>query len=64
MEPPKPARRGFLPFPTNWFDRLFIGVVCYVAIVLLWLRFVEEFASVWIAVAAGIAWTAYLIRKG
>lgn len=32
---------GFLPIETNWFDRLFISVVIWVALCLLWLRFVE-----------------------
>ncbi len=35
--------RGFLPMDTNLFDRIFIGVVCFVAIHLLWMRFVEQF---------------------
>lgn len=37
----KPARRGFLPIVTNWFDRLFMGIYLFVALELLWLRFIE-----------------------
>ena len=35
---PKP---GFLPIQTNWFDRLFISVVIWVALCLFWLRVLE-----------------------
>ena len=37
---PKP-RRGFLPIHTNAFDRVFIGVVLFVALHLFWMRFLE-----------------------
>ena len=33
--------QGFLPIQTNWFDRLFISVVLWVALCLFWLRFLE-----------------------
>ena len=32
---------GFLPIETNWFDRLFISVVIWVAMSLFWFRFIE-----------------------
>lgn len=35
----KPARTGFLPIATNWFDRLFIAIYIGVAMELLWMRF-------------------------
>ena len=35
-------RQGFLPIETNWFDRCFIGVVIWVALNLLWMRFLED----------------------
>ena len=35
-------RVGFLPIETNWFDRCFIGVVLWVALNLLWMRFLED----------------------
>jgi predicted small integral membrane protein len=57
--------RGFLPIETNWFDRIFISVVIWVALCLLWLRFVEpaglslNFAHA-IAVLLGI----FIVWKG
>ncbi len=60
--PPKP---GFLPIETNWFDRLFIAVVIWVALSLFWLRFLEPIGlSIWIAVAISVALAAVIIRKG
>jgi len=35
------GRQGFLPFPTNLWDRFFVSMVILVALHLLWLRFVE-----------------------
>lgn len=56
---------GFLPIETNWFDRLFISVVIWVALSLLWMRFIEPFGlSVWFAVAISAVLGAYIIRKG
>ncbi|MFT6878543.1 MAG: putative small integral membrane protein [Granulosicoccus sp.] len=41
---------GFLPIETNWFDRLFISVVIWVALSLFWLKFAEPLGfSVWIS---------------
>ena len=37
----KAARTGFLPIHTNAFDRVFIGTVIFVALHLLWMRFLE-----------------------
>jgi predicted small integral membrane protein len=37
----KPKRTHFLPIVTNWFDRLFIGIYLFVALELVWLRFIE-----------------------
>ena len=36
------TRQGFLPITTNTFDRVFISIVCFVAINLLWMRFLEK----------------------
>lgn len=61
-EAPKP---GFLPIETNWFDRLFISVVIWVALSLFWFRFLEPMGlSIWISnvIAFGIA--VVTIRKG
>ncbi|MBC2835920.1 DUF2160 family membrane protein [Paragemmobacter straminiformis] len=59
------AKPGFLPIETNWFDRLFISVVIWVALSLFWLRFIEPLGlSVWIAAAISVALGAHIIRKG
>jgi predicted small integral membrane protein len=56
---------GFLPIETNWFDRLFISVVIWVAISLVWMRFLEPIGlSIWIAVAISVALAAVIIRNG
>lgn len=62
---PAPGAAGFLPIETNWFDRIFISVVIWVALSLFWLRFIEpaglslNFAHV-IAVILGI----FIVWKG
>ena len=38
-------KRGFIPLNTNWFDRLFVGVISYVALQLFWMRFLDSFVS-------------------
>lgn len=58
-------RQGFLPIETNWFDRLFISVVIWVALCLFWFRFLEPLGlSIWIANAVGAGLAILLIRKG
>lgn len=62
---PAPREPGFLPIETNWFDRLFISVVIWVALSLFWFRFVEPLgASIWISNAIALALAALIIRKG
>ena len=56
--------KGFLPIKTNWFDRLFIGTISYVAIQLFWMRFIEIYASINIAIILGVFWIIYVIWKG
>ena len=58
------GRRGFLPFPTNAFDRVFISVICFVAIHLLWMRFVEEYITLYVATALSLALAYVIIRWG
>lgn len=63
----KTGRNGFLPFRTNTWDRFFVSVLCYVAISLLWMRFIEPYlfpGSLWIAVAISILLGAFIIRRG
>ena len=56
--------KGFLPIKTNWFDRLFIGTISFVAIQLIWMRFIEIYASINIAIVLGICLIIYVIWKG
>ena len=56
--------KGFLPIKTNWFDRLFIGTISFVAIQLFWMRFIETYASINVAIVLGIFWIIYVIWKG
>ena len=58
------GRQGFLPIPTNTFDRVFISVVIFVAIHLFWMRFIEAHLSLWIATAISIVLGFIIIRWG
>lgn len=58
-------KAGFLPIETNWFDRLFISVVIWIALSLFWLRFLEPAGlSIWIANVIALALAILIIRKG
>jgi predicted small integral membrane protein len=58
-------RRGFLPIQTNWFDRLFIAIYIAVALILLWMRFLEPAGvPIWICYVIVIALGVVLIRRG
>ena len=61
-----PAEKsGFLPIETNWFDRLFISVVIWVAMSLFWFRFIEPLGpSIWISNAIALGLAVWIIRKG
>lgn len=58
------GRKGFLPIETNWFDRLFIGVIGHVALNLLWMRFLEDSISLTVATVLGILWIVVVVRWG
>ncbi len=58
------ARKGFLPFHTNTFDRYFISVLIFVALSLIWLRFIEAFLPIWIAPILSILIGIVIVRKG
>jgi len=58
------GRRGFLPMKTNTFDRVFISVVCFVAISLLWMRFIEAYIPIWGAVIISLVLAVIIIRRG
>ena len=58
-------RQGFLPIETNWFDRVFISVVLWVALSLFWFRFLEPLGlSIWLCLAISVIAAIYIIRKG
>lgn len=64
---PHTGRKGFLPFQTNTWDRFFVSVLCFVAISLLWMRFVEPYLpahNIWIAVILSIILAVFIIRRG
>lgn len=58
------GRQGFLPITTNTFDRFFISVVCFVAVHLLWMRFVETFLPLWVATLLTLVLAAVIVRWG
>lgn len=58
------GRSGFLPIKTNWFDRLFIGVMGHVALNLLWMRFLEDSISLTVGTVLGLIWIVIVIRWG
>lgn len=59
-----PGKHGFLPIHTNTFDRVFISVVTFVAIHLLWMRFVEAYASIYIATVLSIVVGWLIVTRG
>jgi predicted small integral membrane protein len=63
--PPSAQTQGFLPIETNWFDRLFIAVVIWVALSLFWFRFVEPMGpSIWVSNVIALVLAVWIIRKG
>lgn len=58
-------KTGFLPIETNWFDRLFISIVIWVALSLFWFRFIEPLGlNIWISNAIALGLGVWIIRKG
>ena len=56
---------GFLPIQTNWFDRLFISLMIWVALSLVWFRFIEPLGlSIWVSNIIAVVLAAIIIRKG
>jgi predicted small integral membrane protein len=64
LPPHEHARQGFLPIETNAFDRVFIGVVLFVAINLLWMRFLEAQLSLYVASAIAVVIGYLIVRYG
>jgi predicted small integral membrane protein len=62
---PRPdERRGFLPFTNNAFDRVFISILLFIAIHLLWMRFVEAAVPLTVATLIALALGFVIIWKG
>jgi predicted small integral membrane protein len=55
---------GFLPIRTNLFDRVFIGTVVFVAIHLLWMRFLEGLLPLYVATALSLIIGWAIVRRG
>ena len=65
QQPAPPQKSdGFLPFHTNLFDRVFIGLVILIGIHLLWLRFMEHILPIGIATLISLAIAFIVIRRG
>jgi predicted small integral membrane protein len=60
----KTARTGFLPIHTNAFDRVFIGTVIFVALHLLWMRFLEAHIPLYVATALSLLIGAVIVARG
>ena len=59
-----PTHQGFLPIHTNAFDRVFISIVVFVALHLLWMRFLEQEASLYFATAISVVLGWIIITRG
>jgi predicted small integral membrane protein len=57
-------RQGFLPIHANTFDRVFISIVFFVAIHLLWFRFLEASISINVATLISLILAFVIIRWG
>ena len=58
------SRRGWLPIETNAFDRVFIGIVVFVALHLFWMRFLEAHLPLYLATAASLIIGYLIVRRG
>jgi predicted small integral membrane protein len=57
-------RKGFLPLRTTIGDRIFISAISAIAVHLLWMRFLERFASLWWATVLSFILTIIIIKRG
>lgn len=62
--PIRGKRRGFLPFETNPWDRIFVSILLTVAIHLLWMRFLEEYISLTVATILTLIMTVIIFVRG
>jgi predicted small integral membrane protein len=58
------GRTGFLPIHTNAFDRGFIGTVIFVALHLLWMRFLEAHIPLYVATILSLLIAAVIVARG
>lgn len=61
---PLAGRRGFLPIETNAFDRVFIAVLLFVALHLLWMRFLEANLPLMMATVLSFILGAVIVARG
>ncbi|PDQ22997.1 hypothetical protein CN311_00640 [Mesorhizobium sanjuanii] len=59
-----PQRTGFLPIVTNWFDRVFVGIYLFVALELLWMRFLEQSIPLSVCHVLAIALGVLIVWRG
>ena len=57
-------RTGFLPIVTNWFDRVFVGIYLFVALELLWMRFMEQWIPLVVCHVLALALAALIVWRG
>ncbi len=60
----KRERVGFLPIVTNWFDRVFVGIYLFVALELLWMRFLEQSIPLTVCHVLAIALGVLIVWRG
>ena len=59
-----PERVGFLPIVTNWFDRIFVGIYLFVALELLWMRFLEQSIPLTVCHVLAVALGVLIVWRG
>lgn len=57
-------RVGFLPIETNWFDRVFVAIYVFVALELLWMRFLEQSIPLMVCHVLAIALGVLIVWRG
>jgi predicted small integral membrane protein len=62
--PIKGKRRGFLPFETNPWGRVFVSTLLTIAIHLLWMRFLEDYISLTVATILTLIMTGVIFVRG
>lgn len=60
----KPERHGFLPIVTNWFDRVFVAIYLWVALELLWMRFLEQAIPLTVCHVLALALGVLIVWRG